>query len=250
MPTPAEPDRITLDIVEESLVVLRDRALYWARRRTLLIADLHLGKAASFRAAGVAVPEHSTHADLARLGALLSTTRAERLVVLGDLLHARAGRTSATIDAFTRWRTSFSGLTIELIRGNHDRHAGDPPESFGMTCESPPVDDEPFVFVHEPPEEDPRGYALCGHLHPAVRLHAPGRQSVRLPCVWFGRRAAVLPAFGSFTGTSIVRPRSGDRVIAITPEGLFDIPTTRRRPGGPRSASPAPDRAFDTRPRP
>lgn len=33
------------------------------------------------------------------------------------------------------------------------------------------------------------------------RLAGRGGDAVRLPCFWFGDTVAVLPAFGSFTGT-------------------------------------------------
>ena len=43
-------------------VLLAGRALLWPERRTLLVADLHLGKGAVFRARGVPVPSGSTAA--------------------------------------------------------------------------------------------------------------------------------------------------------------------------------------------
>jgi metallophosphoesterase superfamily enzyme len=59
------------------------------------------------------------------------------------------------------------------------------------------------------------GYALAGHIHPAVRLTERGGQSLRLPCFWFGARVGVLPAFGAFTGSARVRPRAGDQVFVV-----------------------------------
>ncbi len=43
-----------LDVVlcDERVQLLADRALYWPRARTLFVADVHLGKAAAFRAGG------------------------------------------------------------------------------------------------------------------------------------------------------------------------------------------------------
>ena len=55
-----------------------ERALYWPRGRTLFVADVHLGKGATFRAGGVPLPRGATANDLGRLTALVERTRARR----------------------------------------------------------------------------------------------------------------------------------------------------------------------------
>ncbi len=62
---------IEIDWGGERLVVLAERALYWPRRRTIIIADPHFGKAATFRQAGIPVPHGTTATDLDRLRRLL-----------------------------------------------------------------------------------------------------------------------------------------------------------------------------------
>ena len=49
-----------------------ERALHWPAGDALFVADVHLGKAASFRASGVPLPRGSTQADLTRLSSLLA----------------------------------------------------------------------------------------------------------------------------------------------------------------------------------
>ncbi|NUR18637.1 MAG: DEAD/DEAH box helicase, partial [Gemmatimonadaceae bacterium] len=51
----------------EELVLLPERAAYWPARTTLLVADAHFGKAATFRAAAIPVPAGTTDATLGRL---------------------------------------------------------------------------------------------------------------------------------------------------------------------------------------
>lgn len=104
----------------ERLVLLPERAIYWPDRATLVISDLHIGKAAAFRAAGVPVPELTTGAMLDRLTAAIVRTQAGTILCLGDLLHAASGRTPAALDAVHRWRERHSDLTFILVRGNHD----------------------------------------------------------------------------------------------------------------------------------
>src|SRR5258708_21848410 len=94
----------TVTLAGERVELFAERALYWPRGRTLFVADVHLGKAAAFRAGGVPLPGGTTAGDLARLARLIAATRAERLVVLGGFLHAAAGRTDAPARAVSAWR--------------------------------------------------------------------------------------------------------------------------------------------------
>lgn len=220
---PPREGAMVVRLVGETIELLADRALHWPGARTLFVADVHLGKAAAFRAGGVPVPRGATANDLARLASLIEQTRAERLVVLGDLLHAAAGRVAALDAAFMRWRDAHARLAITLVRGNHDASAGDPPPGWGVSvvAEAHPL--APFVLCHEP--ASPRtGYALCGHIHPGVRVAGSAYASVRLPCFVVGPRRALLPAFGRLTGLALVPPVPGETRVAIAGSRLFALP--------------------------
>jgi uncharacterized protein len=203
-----------IQLAGEMLVPLAEGALHWPAEGTVLIADPHFGKAATFRAAGLALPGGTTGSNLARLDSVLDRTGAHRLVVLGDLFHAAAGKRGRTVARMTAWRESRSDLEILVVRGNHDRSAGDPPAGLRMEMRSEPHALHPFVLRHHPqPSAD--GYVLAGHIHPAVRLRGRGRQRARLSCFWFGEEVGVLPAFGTFTGAAVVEPAPGDRIYVI-----------------------------------
>ena len=207
----------------EQIELLAARALHWPRERTVFVADVHLGKAAAFRAGGIPLPRGSTAADLARLSAVLRQTHARRLVVLGDFLHAAAGRVAALDAAFRAWRAEHAAVELMLVRGNHDDRAGDPPPAWGVTVVDEPHPLAPFLACHLPVA--PRsGYALCGHVHPGVTLHGTAEPSARLSCFVLGRRRAILPAFGGFTGLAQAAPLAGDRLVAIAGARLFALP--------------------------
>ena len=211
---------VTTELAGEQLVLLPERAIYWPRMRTLIAADLHWGKAAAFRSAGIPIPRGTTSADLARLARAVGRTSAERLVLLGDLFHARAGRVPATLGAIADWRSAHDVLDVLLIRGNHDRHAGDPPIELRFTVVNGPHAATPFVLRHEP-APDPRGYVLAGHVHPGVTLYGPARQSVRLPCFAFGEGVGLLPAFSTFTGTGDHEVRETDRIFVVAGDDVI-----------------------------
>ncbi|MEM1424135.1 MAG: ligase-associated DNA damage response endonuclease PdeM, partial [Planctomycetota bacterium] len=185
-------------------------------------------KTAAFRAGGVPVPEHTTTRDLDRLADAIARTGAERLVVLGDLLHARTSTSAPVRAAFTSFRAAHAELAIVLVRGNHDRTAGDPPAEWRIDAVDPGGALGPFTVLHEPGDEPSDRYdnALAGHIHPAVRLLDPGtRSGVRMPCFWRRSDCLILPSFGSFTGTHVVRPRRGDAVHVCAGDAVHPIPT-------------------------
>jgi DNA ligase-associated metallophosphoesterase len=209
----------------ERVALLAERALCWLRERTVFVADVHLGKAATFRAGGVPLPRGSTAADLARLTRLIERTNATRLVVLGDFLHAKAGRVAALAAAFIAWRNRHPATDVILVRGNHDARAGDPPANWNVRCVDEPFALPPFLACHMT-STPPTGYALCGHLHPGVRIHGSGGDTARLPCFVIGTQRAILPAFGRFTGLAEFELNPSERIVAIAGGALFTLPAT------------------------
>lgn len=211
-----------VEIAGERVILLAERAAYWERAGTLLVADPHFGKAAAFRAAGVPVPRGTTTGSLARLDAALARTAARRIVFLGDFLHAREGREAETTRVVGEWRSRNANVDMVLVRGNHDVRAGDPGPEIDIACVDGPVLESPFVFAHKPATSD-TGYVVCGHLHPAARLTGPGRESTRLPCFWVRRGMMVLPAFGEFTGVAAIETSREDRVWVVADGAVLAV---------------------------
>jgi DNA ligase-associated metallophosphoesterase len=214
---------VEVRLAGETVRLLPERALFWPRAATLVATDFHWGKGATFRAAGIPIPVGGTGDDLARLDAAVARTCARRLVILGDLFHARAGRiASQTLAELRGWRTRQAELEIMLVRGNHDRHAGDPPEDLRINCLNAPAFVPPFVLRHEP-SASIEGYTLAGHIHPGIVLAGPGLQRERLPCFWLTPATAVLPAFGGFTGLAPVRAEPDDHVFVIAGHEVVQV---------------------------
>lgn len=210
------------------VLLLADKALYWPGESVLLVADVHLGKAASFRAAGLPVPHGTTEANLARLDALLRAHAPRRLVFLGDLLHARSGRTPRTIGALRAWRERHPRLVVNLVRGNHDRHAGDPPAALAIEAVAEPWCLGPFALRHTPLPVAGH-HVLAGHLHPVARLAGRGHERLRLPCFRLDPDVTVLPAFGDFTGGLDVGPAPHRRLAVVGGGGVWVVPGRSRR---------------------
>ncbi|WP_132999239.1 ligase-associated DNA damage response endonuclease PdeM [Luteimonas arsenica] len=197
---------LDLELAGEHMQLMADRALYWPARGRLLIADLHLGKGDIMRAAGIAVPSGGTGHDLARLDALLRSTGARELWVLGDFLH---GRRHARFE--TQWRrllAAHPGCSAGVVAGNHDRALV--PDAAGVVHLPEDVHDGPFRFRHHPlpaagGEGGPgAGHVLCGHVHPVAAL--PGLPG-RWPALVLEPGQTILPAFSAFTGGRLLDDR-------------------------------------------
>lgn len=214
-------DCLEIDCAGETLYLHHDRAIFWPRRRLLLVADLHLGKEYVFGRAGLAVPGGSTQSDLERLGALVRYFDAGELVVLGDFSHAPPSGDESWLDAVSLWLDSLPAA-LSIVAGNHDRPATR--ERLDRRIRWYPEErlEPPFLFQHDA-AADTRGYGLGGHLHPAIRLSDAGDR-LRLPVFWFREDYAVLPAFGTFTGAHNIRPAAHERVFALAPGAVVALP--------------------------
>ena len=220
---------LALELAGELVWLLPEKALYWPREQMLVIADIHFGKAASFRALGVPVPAGTTSANLAALDRLVARHGARQVLFLGDFLHARAAHAASTLAAMQRWRTLHPDLLLTLVRGNHDLHAGDPPLWLSIAMADEPMHMGPFAFCHHP-DLLASGYLMAGHVHPVFRLRA-GWESLLLPCFLADERRIMLPAFGAFTGGHAVVPEPGERLFVTSGDAVVEVPAASRRDG-------------------
>ena len=216
------PAHCVVELAGEQLWLLAHKAIYWPARKMLIIADIHFGKAAAFRALGVPVPRGTTTQNLLALDTLLATYACEEIVFLGDFLHARAAHAAATVAAMLAWRARHRDVRLTVVRGNHDAHAGDPAAALGIRMVDEPYSVGKLSFCHHPDTAAP-GYVLAGHVHPVYHLRADG-DGLRLPCFLLGRERAILPAFGAFTGGHALRPAAGERVYVTADAAIFAIP--------------------------
>jgi uncharacterized protein len=210
-----------IQVCGERVLLLPERAAWWPARGTLLIADVHLGKEASFRRGGIPIPDGVLEATLARLAAAIDATGASRIVILGDLIHARDGMSETVIERFARFRRDFAG-PIELVIGNHDRKLRALPESWELTLRDEDAPDGPFRYRHEPLSEDelarrPEAVTWCGHLHPTVRV-----VGAALPAFVVAERQVILPAFTSFSRGPGFRPTDRQRIYAIADGAVIE----------------------------
>lgn len=215
-----------VDFAGRTWTLLPQRAIFCEKSRTLLVADLHLGKAAAFRAAGIPVPSGATAKDLERLTSLLRETESKRLILLGDFFHAKAGRSDEVLDAIRRWRQIHAATPMILVRGNHDRSAGRVLPEWNIEEIDGHLEDDGVILSHAPLDNADRP-VLAGHVHPVFALRDYDGTAVKTPCFVFDQRCAILPSFGTFTGGHTIRNIPPRRIFIIAGQRIIPVGIAR-----------------------
>jgi len=211
---------MTIDCRGEELILSKEKAIYWAAKKMLIISDLHIGKSAHFRKHGLQVPDAVGLTDLQRLTKLMAEFSPETLLVTGDMFH---NRINSDANAFMEWRRGFPLLKVVLIKGNHDDLKNEDYKALGIEVHQKELLCFPFRFVHDKPKDFDEYYNISGHIHPGVVLYGKARQQLKFPCFYFSDTCAVLPAFSVFTGLFILKPEKRDRFYAVTPDKVIQV---------------------------
>jgi DNA ligase-associated metallophosphoesterase len=209
-----------IEIRGHHFVMLHQKALYWREQKTLLIADLHLGKITHFRRAGIALPAVAHANNLQRLDELIAAYPIDRLYLLGDLFHHEY---NSEWDRFVTWRAQYASIDCSIMLGNHDRL----PHHMLSTAEitiNTALRESGFCFTHHPAViADPNEYLFCGHVHPVFSLRSGNAPTLRLPCFVFDASQAILPSFGVFTGGYEVSAMPGRKIFVIGEKEVFRV---------------------------
>jgi DNA ligase-associated metallophosphoesterase len=212
---------MTITIRDEELILAKERAIFLPKEKLLAISDLHLGKAAHFRKAGLQVPSTLAQSDLDRLSSLLNQYQPEKLLINGDMFHHDL---NTDIDDFERWKEQYLGLKFVLVKGNHDNLDQNQYQRLGIEIREPSFCTTHFCFIHDAVKcNEDKLYPISGHIHPGVSVYGKAKQYLKFPCFYFGNDYAVMPAFSAFTGLSMIKPKVGEQVYAITPTKVVKV---------------------------
>ena len=201
--------------LDQTLLLLPEKAILWQEEKTLILADIHLGKVGHFRKAGIGIPKQMEQDDLALISDLIYQYNPTTIIFLGDLFHSDMNNDWGWL---VLWRSLFKDIDMILVLGNHDILNSKFYKDLNLELHNT-LKLGPFLFSHEPlnPKKiiETKAYVICGHIHPGVTLKGSGRQMLTLPCFHFGEKQAIIPAFGKFTGKVCVKNVRGDKVFAV-----------------------------------
>jgi len=204
-------------LLDQTLLLLPEKAIYWKETGMLILADIHLGKAGHFRKSGIPISDLVHSKDIYNIEKLINRYQPTEVIFLGDLFHSDHNQ---GWEIFRRWIRSKDPLQFKLVLGNHDVLPATDYHIKNLEVVEV-LDYEPFSLTHIP--EETAFYNLAGHIHPAVRMRGRGRQSLRLPCYFFGKQNGILPAFGNFTGTARIQPKKGDELFVVADDRVVKV---------------------------
>jgi len=212
---------MNIEIKGQQLTMHPEKALGWKAEKVVVLADLHFGKINHFRKSGIPVPSKANDQNSEFLIDLINREKPERIIFLGDLFHSHYNEEWEVLGQVLQ---HFSACSFELVRGNHDIMSNLQYERHNLKVHEGALKIGPFIFTHEPLEE-PEGdvYTIAGHIHPGVHLTSNARQSLTLPCFYFGKHQGILPAFGSFTGLAKINPKKEDQIFVIAEGKILKI---------------------------
>ena len=150
------------------------------------------------------------------------------MIFLGDLFHSHYNEEWEVLGQIVH---NFPACRFELVMGNHDIMSEQQYRRKGISVIDR-IEIGTWMLTHEPMECDkiPKSRInLAGHIHPGARLEGKGRQSIMLPCFWFSQKQVILPAFGSFTGLTPIRPGESDRVYVIFENKIVEVALESRK---------------------
>jgi DNA ligase-associated metallophosphoesterase len=159
------------------------------------------------------VPQKSFQNDLHKLFEIIQFFKPEKLLITGDLFHSAFNK---EIERFFQWRKNISHLPVILVKGNHDQFPNDFYEKENIAVQDEMWCKKKFCFTHDSENFESGLYVFSGHIHPSVHIRGLARQSLILPCFYFGKKFAILPAFGNFTGTHPISHEPDDIIFAVT----------------------------------
>jgi len=192
------------------------RCIFWEEEKALILSDLHFGKTGHFRKSGIGVPQNIYKEDLHRLFTQIQFFKPLTLLIAGDMFHSQANK---EIDFFLKWRNDIPELSIHLIKGNHDVLTNKFYEEANIKVARKKLSINNFCFTHDIASvcktDDQKLFTFSGHIHPGIKMSGGGKQSFALPCFYFSKKHAVLPAFSLFTGLYKLIPKKSDSVFAL-----------------------------------
>jgi len=201
---------------QQTLWLSPARCIFWEEESALILSDLHFGKSGHFRKSGINIPQSIFKDDLQKLFSQIQFFKPRTLLIAGDMFHSTANK---EIDLFLKWRNDIPNVDFCLIKGNHDILSKNFYKDAGIKVFENKLAIKNFCFVHDIKascnSDNEKLFTFSGHIHPGIKLEGAGKQSIMLPCFYFGKKYAVLPAFSAFTGMAKIKPAKGDKVFAL-----------------------------------
>ncbi len=188
--------------------------------RSVFLSDMHFGKVSHFRKNGIPLTNEAKFKDLRRLNELILKENPEHIYFLGDLFHSEF---NSEWNYFAEIMQHFHDKSFYLIKGNHDMLHPIHYQNARLQVMTEAKWDNGIIICHEPPEDSKRA-AICGHIHPGIKISGKAKQHVVLPCFFLRNNTLILPAFSSFSGLHLMNSnKKTDKAWIIIKDEVISI---------------------------
>ena len=206
----------------ELIQLLPQKVAFLPQHQTLVVADIHLGKASHFRKEGIMIPMPADCPDLKCLGELFDSLKPTTVVFLGDLFHSSLNQEWEDLkDFLCRYHT----IRFVLTKGNHDILPSSVMEDTCIEVVHEWKVGEHLILTHEPlTDVKEERLNIVGHIHPGVLIKAKGRQCYRLPCFYHQGQCLILPAFGQLTGLHMLKKTPDAKIFPVLMDEVIAWP--------------------------
>ncbi|MBO9666912.1 MAG: ligase-associated DNA damage response endonuclease PdeM [Bdellovibrio sp.] len=213
---------MNIQVAQQNIELLPEKAFLWQREQLLGLSDMHLGKAESYQSAGVPLPSGGHREDLLRLSDLIHRYQVHKVIILGDWIHNRFSLSEIVVRDFHAFFAAHKGIEWTLLLGNHEKGSHDILRNLPFHLVENEVQVGPFLMTHGHKSATSQLFQIQGHTHPLVSIHE-GPLRLKLPCFVLEKNALTIPAFGTLTGGVVIRKDSRKRIFAVGNNEVFEV---------------------------
>jgi len=209
---------LIITLFNEEFYLLPQRAIFRPKYKSLILTDTHFGKSTHFQKSGIPVPKSILDSDLEILTQLINKWKPNEVLILGDMFHSHHNE---EVEIFKDWLSCCVDFKTILIKGNHDILPTEKYTQLGLEIKSE-LETDNFIFIHDIKKAEKDKFYFKGHIHPGARVKL-GRQRFTFPCFHKTKNSITLPAFGNFTGMSVINPLPEDQIFVIANEKIIAL---------------------------
>lgn len=194
-------------------IEITDLALFLKKPKVLVVSDLHVGFEESLARKGVLVPRFQYKDVIDRLEQIFARTKADVVVLNGDLKHEFGPPSKQEWKELTRLMDYLSRKCKEVIivKGNHDVGIGPLARKKEIRVVDEYVTDDVVIVHGDARPKTKKPVVVMGHEHTAITLRE-GARAEKYKCFLKGKHGKstliTMPSFNTLTeGTDVTKEK-------------------------------------------
>ena len=160
-------DSVTEKILCKEFLFDITGGVYFKKRKTLIVSDLHLGKGVSLNNRGNFLPLYDFEETVMKLEKLIKKYNPMNVISLGDNFHDNLSITNMSEIQINEIKKITSKLNFFWINGNHDNKLLNKEKVGGKFLEN--LEQDKFSFCHIKTKKI-NNFQFSGHYHPKTFL--------------------------------------------------------------------------------